>query len=211
MKRHVGEKIADKRIPLWLKLMYTGWIAVWAPSYAFADGWQNFLWICDIANFVLLVAFWTESSLLFSSQLTGTLVIDLLWCVDLLVTLATGIHIIGGTEYMFDASISLPFRMLSLFHVMTPLLTVYGVFRLGYDRRGLMFQMMLALLVFLLSILVTDPERNINFAFEMSLKLPLELNLWANRLLLMIAYPLVICLPTHLLALRYLPSSQRRG
>jgi hypothetical protein len=44
--------------------------------------------------------------------------------------------VIGGTEYMFDRAIPLYVRLLSLFHVVTPPLLVWGIARLGYDRRG---------------------------------------------------------------------------
>jgi hypothetical protein len=196
---------AAKRIPLWLKLAYTAWMAVWVPSYAAFLGPQNFLWLCDLGNFIVLAAFWTESSLLFSTQLVAALLIDLLWCVDVASVLATGSHLIGGTEYMFDSSLPLPIRLLSLFHVFTPPILVYAVLRLGYDRRGLVVQTVLSWLVFLLCVFVTDPERNINWAFGPAVKLPWDLDLWANRLLMMTVYPLLIYLPAHLLVVRILP------
>jgi hypothetical protein len=198
-------------IPFWLKLAYTVWMAVWVPSYAAFYGLQNFLWLCDLCNFILLAAFWTESSLLFSSQIVAVLLIDLLWCVDVTSVLATGAHLIGGTEYMFDPSVPFPVRLLSLFHVFTPPLLVYAVLRLGYDRRGLLVQTALSWIVFLLCIFVTDPERNINWAFGPGVKIPWDPNPWAFRLLVMTVYPLLIYLPTHLLAVRILPGAHRPG
>jgi hypothetical protein len=200
-----------KRIPLWLKVAYTVWMAVWIPSYAAFYGPQNFLWLCDLCNFILLVACWTENSLLFSSQLLAVLIIDLLWCLDVAVRLATGSHLIGGTEYMFNPAIGLSIRLLSLFHVFTPPLIVYALLRVGYDRRGLLVQTVLSWLVFLLCIFITDPARNINWAFGPEVKLPWEPDLWAHRLIMMAAYPLLIYLPTHLLAVRMLPGAHRPG
>jgi hypothetical protein len=199
------------RIPLWLKAAYTVWMLVWVPSYAAWYGPQNFLWLCDLCNFILLVAFWTENSLLFSSQLLAVLIIDLLWCVDVAVRLATGSHLIGGTEYMFNPAVPFPVRLHSLFHVFIPPLIVYALLRVGYDRRGLLVQTVLSWVVFLLSIFITDPARNINWAFGPGVKLPWEPGLWAHRLLIMAVYPLLVYVPTHLLATRLLPAALRHS
>ena len=45
-------------------------------------------------------------------------------------------HLVGGTEFMFDPHLGLLVRALSLFHVVTPAILVWAVWRLGYDRRG---------------------------------------------------------------------------
>jgi hypothetical protein len=90
------------RIPLSLKLAVTTWMAVWVPAYAVHYGAANVLWISDVAVFLTFVAVWTESRLLASSQLVGVLLINLAWTIDMGVALLTGVHPIGGTEYMFD-------------------------------------------------------------------------------------------------------------
>lgn len=151
-----------RAIPLWLKIAYTAWMAIWVPAYAGHYGPQNFLWLCDLANFIILIALWTESRLLFSSQLVAVLLVDLFWILDLLVALIAGVHPIGGTEYMLDVTSPLFIRLLSLFHVFVPLVLIYVISRTGFHRKGLLFQAALTAVVLPLTYLLTDPEKNIN-------------------------------------------------
>ena len=124
------------RIPLWLKVSWTVWVIVWAPLYWRQYGVHNFLFFCDLGNLLIAVGLWLESPLIFSWQATGLLLFQTLYTVDLVGALATGKHIIGGTEYMFDPNIPLLIRLLSLFHVATPPLLLWALWRLGYDPRG---------------------------------------------------------------------------
>ncbi|SDL80612.1 hypothetical protein SAMN05661010_02615 [Modicisalibacter muralis] len=188
-------------LPLWLKLAFTLWVLVWAPAYAWKLGWQNFLWLCDLASFLILIALWTENRLLISAQLLAVFVVGVFWAVDVGSALITGIHPIGGTEYMFDAAMPLGFRLLSLFHLVLPLVAVYAVFKLGYDRRGLWLQIALTWLVLPLSLALTDPERNINWVQGPFGQSQTPLDPIVYLLGLMIGWPLALYLPTHLLVI----------
>lgn len=135
------------RIPLWLKVLWTIWVLVWAPLYWRQYGLQNFLFFCDLGNLFIAAALWLESPLLFSWQASGLLIFQTLFTIDLAVAMLSGRHLIGGTEYMFDAHISLAIRLLSLFHVAAPPLLLWGIWRLGYDRRGWKYQTLTAWIV----------------------------------------------------------------
>ena len=63
--------MAAMRLPLWLKFVWTIWVAVWAPLYWKHYGAQNFLYFCDLGNLLIAVALWLESPLIFSWQATG--------------------------------------------------------------------------------------------------------------------------------------------
>src|ERR1700722_699202 len=56
-------------------------------------------------------------------------------------------HLVGGTEYMFDPGLPLTIRLLSLFHIVTPPLLLYAIWRLGYDPRGWKLQTLMAWIV----------------------------------------------------------------
>jgi len=133
-----------RRIPLWLKVLWTIWVIVWAPLYWRQYGLQNFLFFCDLGNIFIALGLWLESSLIFSWQATGLLLFQTLYTIDLAGALATGKHVIGGTEYMFDPKIPLVVRLLSLFHVVTPPLLLWAIWRLGYDPRGWKYQTVMA-------------------------------------------------------------------
>jgi hypothetical protein len=132
--------MAGMRIPLWLKLGWSVWVLAWMPVYWHQYGLQNFLYFCDLGNLFIAAALWLESPLLFSWQASGLLLFQTLYTIDLIGAVLTGAHLIGGTEYMFDPHVPLLVRLLSLFHVVTPPLLLWAIWRLGYDRRGWKYQ-----------------------------------------------------------------------
>jgi hypothetical protein len=135
------------RIPLWLKVVWTVCVIVWAPLYWRQYGLQNFLFFCDLGNFFIAAALWLESPLLFSWQASGLPLFQSLFTIDLASALVSGRHLIGGTEFMFDAQVPLGIRLLSLFHVVAPPLLLWAIWRLGYDRRGWKYQTLTAWIV----------------------------------------------------------------
>ena len=124
------------RIPLWLKIAYTLFMAVLVPVYWVKYGPTNFLYFCDVALFLTLAGLWTENRLLVSLPAVGILLPQALWCADFGAQLV-GTQLTGMTAYMFDANRSLFLRGLSLFHGWLPFLLVFAVRRVGYDRRAL--------------------------------------------------------------------------
>jgi len=132
------------RIPLWLKLFWTAWVIVWAPIYWREYGLQNFLFFCDLGNLFIAAGLWLESPLILSWQASSLLLFQSLFTVDLAAALVSGHHPIGGTEFMFDPHVALWIRLLSLFHVVTPPLLLWAIWRLGYDARGWKYQTLTA-------------------------------------------------------------------
>ena len=192
-------------LPLSAKLAYTVWMAVWVTVYSVENGWANFLWICDFANFVILLAIWRESALLVSSQIAAVLIIQTVWVADFLGRLVAGRHLLGGTEYMFDATSPLWLRLLSLFHVWTvPLLFWLGR-KLGRDPRGWKLATLLALALFPLGQRLGTREQNLNwmwapFGFEQVWLPPL-----AFALLSVPVAAILLFLPGDRIARRWLP------
>lgn len=184
-------------VPRGIKLAFLAWMVFWVPVYWVNYGPVNFLWLCGTANFLLLLGILSDNALIISSQAVGVLLVQILWTVDVASTALTGFHPIGGTEYMFDASVSLWLRSLSLFHVAIPPLLVWLVYRLGYDRRGIFLQTAVVWLLLPATYWLSDPQLNINwldapFGIEQTL-IPAQWFL----LVMMAAYPLVLFTPTH--------------
>jgi len=189
------------RVPLWLKILWTVFVIVWVPLYWRQYGVQNFLYFCDLGNFFIAAALWMESSLLFSWQATGLLLFQTLYTIDLIGTMVTGRHFIGGTEYMFDPGVPLLVRMLGLFHVVTPPLLLWAVWRLGYDKRGWKYQTLTTWIVVPICYF-WRPQCDVNWArglfFREQHAVPGMVYLAAY----LIVVPLVVYWPTHL-ALRW--------
>jgi len=190
------------RIPQWLKLLFTLWVLVWAPAYFLVYGPQNYLWLCNLANFLILIALWRENSLLMSTQLLVVLVVGTLWTLDVVVAfLFTGRPVLG-TAYMFDTSIPLGIRLLSLYHSFLPAIALFGVLRLGYDRRAWLWQTGLTLVVIAVSRLVSNADLNINWVYGPFGQPQTLLPAWLYVPMVMLAWPFVLYLPEHLLCRR---------
>lgn len=152
-------------IPLWVKIAATAWAAAWFPIYFSYYPVANFLHLSDIAIALTVIGLWMSSSLLISSQAVSVLIGETLWCVDVLWTVFLGHHLIGGTEYMWDHQYPLWLRLMSLYHFVLPVLLVWAVARLGYNRRGLKLQAGIGA-VALVAGRIWGQKDNINFAYH---------------------------------------------
>lgn len=156
---------ARRNIPLWVKIAAAVWVAAWLPIYAVYYGWPNFLHLSDIAIVLTAIGLWTSSELLISSQAVSVLLGETLWCVDVLWTVASGHKLIGGIGYMWDRQYPLWLRLMSLYHCVLPVLLIWAVARLGYDRRALKLQMGIGAAA-LMGARLWGRKNNINFAFR---------------------------------------------
>jgi len=186
---------------LWLKLFHTCLVLLLVPVYWIELGVSNFLWGSDIALLVMIFGLWLESRFLVSMMAVGVLLPELAWNIDYLAHLIAGRDVFGlnATGYMFSQDVSLLVRVLSLFHTMLPIVLLYSLMRLGYDPRAFLAQVVLCWLVLPASYLLTEPDKNINWVYGI-VQVP---QIWMPEssylLLLMLLYPLLIFLPTHLL------------
>lgn len=197
------------KLPLWLKVVYTVFMAVWVPSYWIAYGPTNFLYFCDVSLFVTLLAIWKESPLLASAPAVGILIPQTLWVVDFLGGML-GHFPLGMTKYMFEHNgwFEFYYDSLSFFHVWLPFLLVYLVARLGYDRRALRLWTVSAWILLIICYLWMpappapaenkDLPVNINYVYGLLEDAPqtfMHPHVWFA--LLMAGMPVLIFLPTH--------------
>jgi hypothetical protein len=139
-------------------------VLVLVPAYWAAYGPANFVFLCNLCVFLTTVGLWTGGRLLLSSQAVGLLAIASVWTLDLVSRVLLGRHLIGGTEYMWDARFPLATRLLSFYHVAFSAVLVYALRRLGYDRRGYLLQSAIAVAAVIAGRLM-GPSANINHAF----------------------------------------------
>ena len=153
-----------RRIPLWVKLAYSAFVAVLIPSYWRQYGPANFLYYCDFAAVVTVAGLWLESPLLLGTQAVAVLVPQAVWCVDFLASLLGG-RLLGMTDYMFNPQYRLGTRALSTFHGWLPFLLLWAIRRVGYDRRSLLVQLPVGVALLLACYLLLDPAHNVNYVF----------------------------------------------
>jgi hypothetical protein len=179
----------------WFSLL---WMVVWLPAYFRVWGWANLLHLCDVAVILTFVGIWLANPLLLSSQAVNSVAAGFLWALDVGWRLTTGRFLLGGTEYMWDTRYPLSVRLLSSFHIGLPLVLLWTLRKVGYDRRALALQAAIATVLLLLSRLLSA-ELNMNYAYRD----PLFHRAWgpAPAHLAMIFVPLVVLIywPTHFL------------
>jgi hypothetical protein len=193
------------RIPLALKLAYTIFVAILVPYYWVTYTAWNFLFFCDLALLMTLPALWLESSLLLSIPAVGIILPQFLWVADLI----SGARITMMTSYMFDSNSPLFGRGLSTFHGWLPFLLIWGVWRLGYDRRAFVIWPSLSTAVLLICYFfapvppapASNPNLavNINFVHGLGYEKPQTLlHPWLWLTALIVGYPIVFYFPCHL-------------
>ena len=119
-------------------------------------------------------------------------------------------HVIGGTEYMFSPDVPLFLRLLSLFHVVTPPLLVWAIWRLGYDPRGWKWQAVTCWIVVPINYF-WRPEYDVNWARGLFFRTQHAVPAAVYLLAYLVVVPLVIYFPTHLLLLRLSQRWKRQG
>ena len=159
-----NQPTASAPLPLWVRCASIAWLAVWIPSYARYWGWANFLHVCDVVVLLTCLGLLLNSRLLLSSQALASMLPDFFWSLDAGWRWVTGKHLVGGTEYMWDATVPLWVRLLSLFHVLWPLILLAALRRTRYDRRGFALQCGVFAVLLVISRFL-GPADNLNNAF----------------------------------------------
>ena len=177
-------------IPPAVKWASAAWLALWLPLHLAAYPASTFLWWCAHGAVLAVIGLCLESRLVVSWQAVALLVPQTLYAAEASARLVTGWRG-GGTSYLFDPAIPLEVRALSLFHFGMPLLLVWAVRRLGYDRRALLVQVVAGTLVSLASLAVGP------------------INVWYARaarehpVAALLLSPIVLWVPVHLWLRRY--------
>jgi hypothetical protein len=189
-----------------LRWVLLAFVAIWLPSYWVVWGWRNFLQLCDVTMVLTAVAIWRGNVWLLSSQAVGTLVVNALWVLDVGARLLAGRHLVGGTEYMWNAAFPAWVRALSLFHLALPVLHLWCLRRTGYDRRAWRLEGAVAAVVFVVARLLAAPETNPNFlftgpVFHHPVGPPL-----VHVAVVWLVQIVVLMLPVHLVLRRWLPA-----
>lgn len=186
--------LSSEHIPLWLTLAYGLAVSVIVVVYWRSYGPANFLWLSDVALGFTFAALLTGDPLIASMPAVGVLALELAWTADFL----TGGRIIGLAAYMFDPKLPLYLRALSLFHLALPPTLVFLLYRLGYDRRALLYETLLTWIILVVTYLATEREQNINWVFGPGSKPQRVLPPLLYLALEMVVLPLCVFLPTHL-------------
>lgn len=174
------------------------WMVVWLPAYFRVWGWGNLLHLCDVAVILTFIGLWSGNPLLLSSQAISSFMAGVFWVSDVGLRLTTGRYLIGGTDYMFDSRYPLWVRLLSTFHVGLPIVLLWALRKVGYDRRALALQASIAG-VLLIAGRFLSADLNMNYAYRD----PVWHRAWGpgpvHLLVTLVVLTVAIYWPTHLL------------
>jgi hypothetical protein len=202
------------RVPGWIKVAYTAFMALLVPIYWSVYGPVVFLYFCIVALLLTLIAIWLENALLSSMCAVGVVALQMGWAADF-ASVAAGFPLTGMTNYMIDPSQSLLLRLLSLFHCWLPVLLIFLVWRTGYDKRGFWWWTLLAwglLLICFFAIPAPSASSgltpvNINFVRGLS---NTAAQAWVSPYVwfagLLVGFPLLVFAPAHFLLVRFMPT-----
>lgn len=173
-----------------------GWVLVVITTH----GPQNFFWLCNLAQFIILYSIWRGNRFLLSSQAGMVCLVGIVWTMDFIVALALGGRsLTSATAYMFSDDLALIARAVSFYHLFLPPFLLWLLWRIGYDHRGVWLQCGIGAVGLVGGWLFTDPERNINWVHQLfgAEQVWLPDLIWV--VLLIVLYPLLIYLPGHYL------------
>ena len=197
------------RLPLWLKIAWSAWVLLWAPAYALYFGPENYLWFCNLANFAIAAGLWLESPLIISWQAVSVLIVQILYTADVAVRFLFGVFPIGGTKFMFDESIPLEIRLLSLcMHVGTPPVLIFALGRLGYRRSALPLQVVTTAVVLGISFLGGE-DRNVNWSWGPLFRPQKVVAPLTYLPIAVVGYTLILYLPAHFFLSKVWPRASR--
>jgi hypothetical protein len=138
-------------------------LAAYVPAYAYAYGGWHFLQLCNLSLLLSCLGALMRNRLLLSAQALGAPVIGLLWIADLAHLAATGRYWHAGTAYLWDERIPEIARMLSVYHLVLPMVLIFALRRFGYDRRALLLQTAISCAAFAVSWWWLRDVENLNY------------------------------------------------
>jgi hypothetical protein len=192
-------------VSIGFRVLFAVLVAVVVPVYFVTYGSANFLWFSDIGLLGICAALWLEQPLLGSMMALAVLLPETVWLLSFLSgAIAKERSLTTLAAYMFDIRTPFFLRALSgAFHLALLPGALWLVYRYGYDDRALLAQTLLTWLVLPATLWLAPPEKNINWVHGLGHPPRLRIPLPLHFSLLMLAYPLLVYLPTHLL-LRWL-------
>jgi hypothetical protein len=186
------------RLRLWTLL----WLAAYLPSYGWTYGHWHFLFLCNIGILLTAGGLIFGNALLLSSQAVAAPGVALLWLADAATRLVSGHFLHGGTAYMWDAQLPAMVRILSLYHLLWPLLLFACLRRCGYHREGLLLQVAIAAGAMLVGLTLAPASENLNYVIHAPGNPVPHAHPWLHAALMLGVLMALIYWPTHRACLR---------
>jgi hypothetical protein len=208
LARTAGPRAATTRP---LAACYTVGAGAVLATYA-ADPGPAFVWFADFALVASVIALWCGQRLLAGMAALAVLVPGLAWTAGFLLRLLAGVDPFGLAGHLFAPDTGVLTRAAAAVHVVLPALLLWLIHRLGYDARAFVAQTLcagavLGVGVVLAPLLADGPVPSLAMSARLA---QAWLPGWLWLALLLVAYPLLIYLPGHLLLQALFGAPRRR-
>lgn len=178
-----------------LRFFLTVFLVVLIPTYYNVYGPQNFLWMSDIALFLIVIGLWTRSSLYMSMAAVLTLFLEVFWTIDYFYNLSTGVNLFDIAGYMFDEQYSIFIRGLSLFHLLLPILSLGYMKVWGYHNKALFYSILVLWVNLIICYNFTPASENINWVHHPEVYSYTSVGSYTWLAMQLFLYPLLVMLP----------------
>ena len=127
---------------------------------------NQLLWFCYWGLIIAGIGMITRNDFLIASQLNILIVPFIIWNIDFFYNLIIRLPLLGLTDYFFISAWNLG-KVLSLQHIITVPLALFGLYKIGIKRKDAWKMSIIQIVLFyLLTILITSPLQNVNCAFR---------------------------------------------
>ncbi len=150
------------------------------------------LWFCYIAVFLIGIGILTQNSSLIATQVNIMAIPIIFWNIDFFYHLITGSPLWGITDYFFVGGVNSLGNFITLQHTYILPVSLVFIYIFGLNKKNLLKWSFLEItLIFLASILLYPPAKNVNCVFSscinfLSLGSPYYQILWFFSVFLMI-------------------------
>ena len=132
----------------------------------------------------------------------GVLVVEVAWALDFFGKIIFNRYIFHLSDYMFDSQYPFLLRILSLFHLFTPIIWIIYLTKYGYDPRALYYFTLLYWIILIHTYFFTNPQENINWVFLPQTYKWRTISPISWVIILAIIFPLLVFLPMHYFLLK---------
>lgn len=160
-EKYVKTNIIHSVFPRWLKLLYSAFFFITLYVNVSHYGPSNFLWLCHFALVLLFFGMLFEKKIILSMMALTSIPFYISWAFLFFIDLFSEISF-ESVAYMFDSSLPILLRGISLFHIVLPFFIIYILSKIGYDSKAFYYQSIVGLIILLLTYL-DSPKMNINW------------------------------------------------
>ena len=156
------------------------------------EHFSQLFWFCNSVIYLLAIGLYFRNSMMLTGVFTGAMVVQIPWVLDFLLRLFFGYSLFGITSYMFDYGFDNIRFYLELDHLLIIPLSIYGIKKTGFHKKGWVFASVVALAINTGAYLFSSTADNVNCVFYSCFSDKIIAN--AHPLAYMLGWTFLLCI-----------------